>query len=426
MKELSIQPAARLCGRISLPGDKSISHRAVMLGSIARGQTTVRGLLDCDDCSRTIDAFRKMGISIAVTGGETLIDGSGLRGLRKPDGPLFVGESGTTMRVLAGILAGQAFESALEGGEPLMRRPMQRIIQPLSLMGVDIRSREGGYPPLTIRGGAVRPIDYRMDVPSAQVKSAILFAGLYADGVTTVREAVRSRDHTERMMEYFGVRLKTDGMAVSVSGGAELSGRTVEVPGDISSASFFIAAASLLAGSKVHIEKVSVNPTRAGILEILKRMGSKLRITAASDSFEPYADIEVESGPTTGTVVEPAEIPAIIDELPVLLVLASLSRGKTVIKGAGELRVKETDRIASMRENIARMGGRVDVKGDEITVTGVGKLKGAALQSFGDHRTCMAMAVAALTAEGPSAIDDTACVSKSYPGFFAALDSLRR
>ena len=426
MKPLTIRPANKICGRIALPGDKSISHRAVMLGAIARGQTRVRGLLDCDDCNRTIDAFRKMGVAINAERGETVISGAGLRGLRKPDGVISVGESGTTMRVLPGILAGQDFESVLDGDESLSRRPMQRLVEPLSLMGVDIRARDGGYPPLTIRGGTVKAIDHTMRVSSAQVKSAILFAALYADGTTTVEEVSRSRDHTERMMDRFGAGLKVEGKKISVVGGKELTGCPIEVPGDISSASFFMVAALLLDGSNVRIDKACTNPTRAGILGILLRMGARYRIMNASNAFEPYADIEIESGKTAGTVIEPLEIPAIIDELPILFVLAALSRGSTVIKGAAELRVKETDRIASMKENIEKMGGRVEVKDDEITIAGVGRLKGASLKSFGDHRTCMAMTVASLAADSPSSIDDTGCVAKSFPGFFKALDTLRK
>ncbi len=426
MKKITIEPAKKLYGRMVMPGDKSISHRAVMLGAIARGQTKIRGLLDCDDCNNTIDAFRRMGVAINMTGDTTLINGTGLKGLKKPEHELHVGESGTSMRVLSGILAGQDFESVLTGDPSLLKRPMDRIVEPLSRMGVHITAAAGGCPPLTIRPGKVRAIDYVMNVPSAQVKSAILFAALYADGVTTVEEAVRSRDHTERMMEYFGAKLKVEGSKVVVQGGKELTGRTFDIPGDISSASFFMAGALSLKGSKIRIDKVSVNPTRAGILDIISRMGGVCKVSNRSDTFEPFADIEIEYARTRGIVIGEKDIPSIIDELPILFVLAALSEGKTVIRGAAELRVKETDRIRSMKENLEKMGVRVGVEGDEITITGGGRLKGANFRSFGDHRTCMAMAIAALAADGESSIDDIDCVNKSFPDFFKMLDTLKR
>jgi 3-phosphoshikimate 1-carboxyvinyltransferase len=420
-----VRPAQRLYGAITLPGDKSISHRAVMLGSISKGRTTVEGLLDCDDCNYTIEAFRKMGVAIVRDGGSTVINGVGLRGLKKPVGALYAGESGTTMRILPGILAGQGFESVVDGDESLSKRPMKRVIEPLSLMGVDISSARGGYPPLKILGGNVRPIKYTMKVPSAQVKSAILFAALYGGGTTTVEELSRSRDHTERMMKYFGAKLKTEGSKVSVSGGKELTGRSLEVPGDISSASFFMVGAILLGGSKVRIQKVSINPTRAGILDVFSRMGARYRIVNRVDAFEPYADIEVVSSPTNGIVIERSQIPALIDELPAIFVLAAFSKGKTVIQGADELRVKETDRIESMKENLARMGASFTAKGGDIIIEGSEELKGASFKSFGDHRTVMSMVIASLAAKGKSAIDDVSCVSKSFPGFFKALDAIR-
>lgn len=424
--EKKIARAKRLCGSITLPGDKSISHRAVMCGSIAKGRTTVRDLLDCDDCNYTIEAFRSMGVRMTKEGDRTVISGSGLKGLKAPTKPIYVGESGTTMRVLSGILAGQPFESVLTGADSLLKRPMKRVAEPLAVMGVDVKCARGGYPPIVIKGGAVRPVDYKMDVASAQVKSAVLFAALYADGTTTVEEPVQSRDHTERMMKYFGAKIKTEKLRISVRGGKELTGRNVEVPGDISSASFFMAAATLLEGSRIRINRVSVNPSRAGILNVLSRMGAKYKITNRVDAFEPYADIEVAPAKTKGVVIDKSEIPSIIDELPVLFVLASLSEGRTVIKGAGELRVKETDRIASMEENLARMGGRVLVRSDDVVIEGVGRLKGARLKSFGDHRTAMSMAVAALAADGESVIEGEECVNKSFPGFFKVLDSLRQ
>lgn len=425
MKPLSIKKAEKITGRLIMPGDKSISHRAVMIGAISKGKTVARDVLDCDDCNYTIGAFRAMGISIKKEGQYTTIEGNGLRGLKAPHGNLNAGNSGTTMRVLSGILAGQNFTTVLDGDKSLLVRPMKRVIEPLSLMGVDIKGSLSGNPPLVIKGGAVKPINYKMPIPSAQIKSALLFAGLYADGTTAIEEAFKSRDHTERMLKYFGAKIKVDGIKVSITGGSELEGCPVEVPGDVSSASFFIAGAILLKGSKIRIENVGINPTRAGILDVLKNMGAKINITNRRDFFEPIGDIEVEYGKTRGIVIGEGVIPSIIDELPIIFVLAALSEGRTVIKGAGELKVKETDRILSMKENLEAMGARVTVLKDEIIIEGVKALSGASLKSYDDHRTCMAMAIAALTAEGESRIDDVECVSKSFPGFFEVLEGLK-
>lgn len=415
----------RLLGTINVPGDKSISHRAVMLGAIARDNTHICGLLDCDDCNFTIDAFKKMGVKIAKDGAVTTIAGAGLRGLKKPAGAIMAGESGTTMRILPGILAGQDFEAKVKGAPSLLKRPMKRIIEPLSKMGIDISASKDGFPPLVVRGGKVNPIDYKMPVASAQVKSAILFAGLYGDGVTKVTEIVKSRDHTERMMKYFGADINVKDSSISVKGGKELTGRSFEIPGDISSAAFFMAGAVLIPGSKVTIGRVNINPTRAGVIDVMAKMGANVRLTNKKDDFEPSADIEVSSGEIHGITIEEKSIPAIIDELPIIFVLASLSRGRTIIKGAGELRVKETDRIKSMQDNISNMGGRFEVEGDSIIIEGVDSLNGTRIKAHGDHRTCMAMAIASLAAKGESHIDDVECVNKSFPGFFKTLERLK-
>lgn len=419
-----IKPAKKLAGELFVPGDKSVSHRALMIGAIAEGNTMVTGLLDCDDCNYTMSAFRGMGVAIKKEGKKTIIEGKGLKGLSRPRSPINAGNSGTTIRLLAGILAGQDFEAALTGDEGILRRPMKRIVEPLSRMGIDITARDGEYPPLVIRGGKVRPIIYDMPIPSAQVKSAVLFAGLYPDGVTKITEKFKSRDHTERMLKYFGADVKVKGTAVSVKGGRILHSRDVEVPGDISSASFFLIGALLLKGSRVKIKNVSINPTRAGILKIISKMGGKIRITNKKWLFEPAADITAEFSKTKGIIIDKAMIPAIIDELPIIFVLAALSKGRTVIKGAEELKFKETDRINSMSENLAAMGAGFHVKGGDIIIDGVEKLKGASLKSFGDHRTCMAMTIAALAADGASSIGGIESVTKSFPGFFAALSKL--
>lgn len=425
-KSSILEPAGKLYGEITLPGDKSISHRAVMLGAIAEGVTCVKGLLDCDDCNYTIRAFKEMGIVFEAVENYTVIQGKGPKGLRRPAAPVHVGESGTTMRILSGILAGQKFETVLTGEPSLSARPMNRVIEPLSLMGAYITSSRGGYPPLSIVGGKLKAIDYKMPVASAQVKSAVLLAGLYAKGLTSVTEMARSRDHTERMLAYFGADVKVKGLTVSVRGGDTLKARAVEVPGDISSASFFMVGATILKGSKLKIRHVTVNPTRAGILEVMSRMGAKISVDNRKDLFEPVGDISVEYAKTRGITIERSMIPSVIDELPVIFVLAALSEGRTVIKGVKELAVKETDRIISMKRNLEKMGARFRSTGEDVVIDGVAGLNGAALKSFGDHRTCMAMAIASLAAKEESVIDDVGCVSKSFPGFFDILEQAKK
>lgn len=419
--KIKIRRLKKVSGEINLPGDKSISHRALMIGSIARGITLVRGMAESDDCNNTTDAFRAMGIDISRKGAAVRIEGRGLSGLSKPSGPIHVGNSGTTMRMLPGILAGQDFEATLTGDAGLQKRPMARIVEPLKKMGVCIRAANGGYPPIYVKGGSVKSITYRTPVPSAQVKSAILFAGLYSKGTTRVEERFRSRDHTERMLKFFGADIKCSGRTSSVKGLRQLSARSFTVPGDISSASFYIVAATILKGSRVKIKNVSINPTRAGILDILSKMGARVKVINKKKDFEPSADIVAEYSKTRGITIEKSMIPAVIDELPIIFVLASLSRGKTVIKGCGELRVKETDRIESMGRNLRKMGARISVKEDDVIIEGVDILKGSILDSYGDHRTCMSMAVAAISADGESSIDGAESVSKSFPAFFDIL-----
>jgi 3-phosphoshikimate 1-carboxyvinyltransferase len=427
MASKKIEPVNSLNGSVALPGDKSISHRAFMIGALAEGDTIIKNLLDCDDCNYTMRAFKEMGIVTRADKTGVVICGKGLGGLERPKKSLNVGNSGTTMRLLAGILAGQDFGSILEGDTSLSNRPMTRVIEPLARMGARITASTGGFPPLDIHGSKLSAIDYRMPIPSAQVKSAILFAGLYADGTTTVLEAFKSRDHTERMLKYAGADIKVRGSKISVKGGSALKAREYDIPGDISSASFFMAAAILLKDSKININGVSINPTRAGMLDIISRMGANINISNERDIFEPVGDIEVSTGRTKGVIINEDEIPGVIDELPIIFVLAALSKGRTVIKGAEELRVKETDRINSMKYNLEQMGARVEIGKDEISIEGVESLRGSTLlRSFGDHRTCMAMTVAALAAKGSSEIDDTSCVSKSFPGFFEVLEKLKK
>ena len=425
--KIKIKPVKKIVAELTVPGDKSISHRALMIGALALGSTKIKGLcLESDDCNYTAKAFRDMGINIREEGDVTIVDGKGLHGLKKPGNPLYVGNSGTTMRILAGILAGQDFESTLTGDTGISARPMKRVVEPLSMMGVKISAKgDGEYPPLTIVGGEVRPIIYKNLIASAQIKSAILFAGLYSKGTTKVVEPVKSRDHTERMLKYFGAKVKIEGKSVSVRGGSELKAKAFEIPGDISSASFFMIAATLLKGSKIKIRDVSVNPTRTGILKVLSRMGSDVKIVnKRRQALEPAADIIVKYSKTRGITITKDMVPSIIDELPIIFVLASLSKGVTIIEGAQELRVKETDRITSMQNGLKAMGVDFRVEGDNVVIEGAKSLKGALLKSFGDHRTCMALAVAALTAEGDSEIEGAESVSKSFPAFFETLFKL--
>jgi 3-phosphoshikimate 1-carboxyvinyltransferase len=425
--KMRIKPVKKIVGEVTVPGDKSISHRALMIGALAKGATRIKGLcLESDDCNYTAKAFTDMGIDIKREPGVTIVEGKGLHGLTKPRNPLYVGNSGTSMRILAGILAGQNFVSKITGGTGISARPMKRVVEPLSMMGVKISAEgDGEYPPLTIVGGSVRPITYKNLIASAQIKSAVLFAGLYPKGTTKVIEPVRSRDHTERMLKYFGAEVKISGKCVSVTGGRELKARALEIPGDISSASFFIIAATLLKGSNIKIRNVSINPTRAGILKVLSGMGADIKIVNKKRrALEPSADMIVKYSRTRGVTITKDMVPSVIDELPIIFVLASLSKGKTIVEGARELRVKETDRILSMQNGIRAMGGDFRVEGDSVVIKGAGSLKGALLQSSGDHRTCMALAVAALAAEGDSEIEGAESVSKSFPSFFETLFKL--
>jgi len=428
MKAYKAEPVKRLCGELNLPGDKSISHRAVMVGSIAQGSTRIRNFANSQDCLRTVEAFRHMGIDIATAGNEVTVTGKGLRGLKKPESALYLGNSGTTMRLILGILAGQSFECELTGDESLSKRPMSRVTHPLRSMGARIEGRgDAEFAPLAIKGGKLKAISYKTPVPSAQIKSSILFAGLYADGTTAVKEKAKSRDHTERMLKLFGADLKVDGLSVSVKGPALLEAREIAVPADLSSASFFAVAAALLKGSSVIIKKALYNPTRTGIIEILKKMGADIKISNEDkEAFEPVCDITVKSGALKAIEIGPDIIPSVIDEIPIIMVAAALARGRTVIRGAGELRVKETDRINSMTTNLKRMKANIEVEGDNIAIEGAKKLHGAELESFGDHRTAMSMIIAALTAEGNSTISDVGCVDTSFPAFFDALKTLTR
>ena len=402
-----------------------------MLGSIADGTTTIKNILHSDDTETTIAAFRALGIDIKEELEKIIITGRGLRGLSAPSSELLMRNSGTSMRILMGILAGQPFKTTLAADEGLSKRPMGRVTEPLSLMGATIEGQDNGnFAPITIQGGKLKAIDYVSKIASAQVKSAILLAGLYADvpptgGTTSVTEPSKSRDHTERMLQAFGAKVSVNGLKVSIEGGARLNPQEITIPGDISSAAFFMVGASIVKGSKITLKSVGLNPTRSGVIDILRRMGAKMTIENKREvASEPVGDINIESSQLRGITIAGELVPRSIDELPVVMIAAAYAEGMTIIKGAKELRVKETDRIKSISANLNEMGGKIGVKGDDIIIEGMGPLKGIAVQSFGDHRTAMSILIAGLAAHGETSLDDTACINKSYPHFIADLESL--
>jgi 3-phosphoshikimate 1-carboxyvinyltransferase len=419
-----IHPAAIGDADVRVPGDKSVSHRAIMLGSIAEGVTEVRGFLAGEDCLATMGAFRSMGVSIerpAPT--ELAIQGVGLHGLRPPGTDLDLGNSGTAMRLMAGVLAGQDFVATLTGDDSLTERPMQRVVTPLSRMGADIRSREG-KPPLEIYGNPnLEGIDYVLPVASAQVKSAILLAGLYARGSTTVVEPAVTRDHTERMLRSMGVAVTSRDGRIGIQGPAALHSCSVEVPGDLSSAAFVILAA-LADKADIRILDVGVNPTRTGVLDILTAMGASISLENTRDmGEEPVADIRVRSSKLRGIEVDPALVSLAIDEFPVLFVAAAAAEGSTRFSGIGELRVKESDRIAAMAAGLGALGIRVDESDDGAVVHG-GQFTAGQVESFGDHRIAMSFAMAGTIANGPVTVKDVAAVETSFPGFDACLSGI--
>ena len=444
MKSFVVTPASRLKGEITLPGDKSIAHRAILVSAISQGKTTIRHFPANKDCLYTLGALQKLGVKISATSADgqfltVTVRGNGLRGLKKTRSNIFGGDSGTTFRLLLGILAGQDFKVRLIAGKSLSKRPMLRVTQPLRMMGAKIDTRHKTqdtrpeeYPPITIRGGNLQPITYKMPVASAQVKSAILLAGLYAKGNTQVIEPVKTRDHTERMLELFKASIKLKRNAIVIKGNQPLvSPGRITIPGDISSASFFLVLAAILPNSRLIIRNVGLNPSRNGVMRVLKRMGAKIKVSSLKSQVlgvEPLGDIIIKSSLLKGTVVKKEEIPSLIDELPILIVAACNARGITVFEGVGELRVKETDRIRSMSENLRKMGADIVVSktgsSEKIIIKGVKQLKGVRVRSFGDHRTAMSMVVAGLNAQGKTYIDDIICINKSFPDFLNLLGVL--
>ncbi|BET57293.1 3-phosphoshikimate 1-carboxyvinyltransferase [Geobacter sp. 60473] len=424
MVSLSSHPARALRGEIAMPGDKSISHRSIMLGSIARGVSTVSGFLRGEDNIATLDAFRAMGVQIHDDGETLRIEGKGLHGLTEAEDVIDCGNSGTSIRLLTGLMAAQRFYTVLTGDRYLRRRPMRRVVEPLSRMGACIHGRDNGEKaPLAIVGRPLTGITHDSPVASAQVKSALMLAGLYADGATRVTEPHLSRDHSERMFRHFGARLETDAAGVTVYGGHELAGRDIVVPGDISSAAFFLVAALIVPGSELLIRGVGVNPTRTGILDILAAMGGSVELLDQREvSGEPVADLLVRSSALKGIEIGGDVVPRAIDEFPVICVAAALAEGTTVIRDARELRVKETDRIAAMASNLRAAGATITETADGMIIEGTGRLNGATVESFGDHRIAMSMLVAGLAASEAVTVSDTECIATSFPTFTALLD----
>lgn len=414
-----IQNGGRISGELRVPGDKSISHRSIMLGSLAEGVTEVDGFLEGEDSLATLQAFRDMGVVIeGPKNGHVKVFGVGLKGLTPPPGPLYVGNSGTSMRLLSGLAAGQSFPVTLEGDESLTKRPMERVAKPLRLMGADVQTAEGGRPPITIKGGAaLKPIHYDMPMASAQVKSCVLLAGLYCDGETSVTEPAPTRDHTERMLRGFGYDVKSQGNLISLKGGGTLKATKIDVPADISSAAFYMVAASIAEGSDVTLLHVGMNPTRVGVINILKLMGANIEISNEKEvGGEPVADIRIQYAPLKGIQIPEDQVPLAIDEFPALFIAAACAEGTTVLSGAEELRVKESDRIQVMADGLQELGIKADPTPDGIVIEG-GQLGGGEVESHGDHRIAMSFAMAALRASAPILIHDCANVATSFPGF---------
>ena len=415
-----------LSGELTVPGDKSISHRSIMLGSIAKGTTAIRGFLQGADCLSSIACFRKMGVEIQNDGDLVTVKGLGLRGLKAPTDTLDVGNSGTTTRLMSGILAAQNFSCRVNGDASIQKRPMKRIMLPLSMMGANITSELGNdCAPLRITGSNLHGIAYDSPVASAQVKSAILFAGLYADGVTSVTEPAVSRNHTELMFESFGVDIKTEGRTATVHPASELYAQEIEVPGDISSAAYFIAAGLITPNSEITIKKVGINPTRDGILRVCEMMGANVKLEAKGGGVgEPIADITVSTTTLHGCEIGDNIIPTLIDEIPIIAIMAATAEGDTIIKDAAELKVKESNRIDVMVSNLSAMGASIEATDDGMIIHGGKPLHGAAIDSKLDHRIAMSFAVASLIADGETEILGSECVDISYPTFYRDLMKL--
>lgn len=423
---LEIAPAVRISGIASVPGDKSISHRIAMIGAVAEGTTVIHNFAESVDCQTTLECLRDLGVPIKRAGLTVTVEGRGLNGFKAPSHELNGGNSGTTVRLMSGLLAGFPFEATFIGDESLSRRPMKRVVEPLRKFGATITAREDNYLPLTIRGGSLFPISFTTPIASAQVKSAVLLAGLHARGLTRVREPMPTRNHTEIALAEFGARIKTTSDGIEIEGGRPLHGKEVTVPGDLSSAAFLIAAALGVPGSRLRLTGVGLNPTRSGFLSLLQEMGGKIAITPSpAGAGEPVGDIEVESSELLGMEIGGAWIPNVIDEIPMLAVLGTRTQKGIRIRDAAELRAKESDRIRAVASNLRTLGAQVEEFPDGLWVPGNQTLRGGEIDSFGDHRIAMAFAIAGLFSEDSIIIRDPSCVGISFPSFFELLDSLK-
>jgi 3-phosphoshikimate 1-carboxyvinyltransferase len=424
---LEITPALRIGGLATIPGDKAISHRLAMLGAIAEGATIIRNFAESADCASTLECLRRLGVPMQRDGSTVHIEGRGLQGLRPPLRELDAGNSGSTVRFMAGLLAGFPFESTFVGDSSLSRRPMKRVIDPLRRFGAKFEARDDNYLPMTVKGGALTAIEFTMPIASAQVKTAVLIAGLHARGTTKVHEPVRSRNHTEIALTAFGARIRNGGNTIEVEGGHQLHGSTFSVPGDVSSAAFFVAAALAIPNSRLRLVGVGLNPTRSGFVSLLEEMGAKLTISQMSAAGgEPMGDLTAEYSEIAGMEIGGPWIPNIIDEIPVLSVLATRTQKGIRIRDAAELRAKESDRIHAVATNLRVLGVHVEEYPDGLFVPGQQELHGGTVDSFGDHRIAMAFAVAGLLARGPVVINNPACVAISFPGFFDLLRQVKK
>lgn len=419
---MEIKKLACAKGEITVPGDKSISHRGVMLGSLAKGVTKISGFLSGADCLSTIDCFRRMGINIEIEGDNVTVYGKGVHGLCEPGEMLYTGNSGTTTRLLCGILSGQEFDSSITGDASICKRPMKRVAEPLRQMGAKI---EGDFCPLHIYGTKLHGMDYQMQVASAQVKTAVLLAGLYAEGETIVRETEKSRDHTELMLKAMGAKLEVDGTNITLTPGAELYAQAIEVPGDISSAAFFMVLGAILPNSCITIKNVGLNPTRTGIIDVFEKMGANMKIeNVHTSSGESVGDITVSTSALHGVTIGGDIIPRLIDELPIIAVAALFAYGETVIRDASELKVKETNRIRAVVDEFKKCGADIEETEDGMIIRGGKPIHGADFCTYKDHRMAMSLTVLAQVADGNSTLDDETCVDISYPEFFADFYSL--
>jgi 3-phosphoshikimate 1-carboxyvinyltransferase len=426
MEKILMNNVQKLVGELDIPGDKSISHRSVIFGAISNGRTTIKNFLTGEDCLSTINCFQKLGVKIEEENGVIVIEGKGWEGLNEPNQVLDVGNSGTTIRLMLGLLSARPFHSTFCGDDSIAKRPMKRVTGPLKQMGAQIDGRHNGnYVPISMRGGKLEPISYTLPVASAQVKSSLLLAALQTEGTTKLIEPAATRDHTERMIKQFGGKIEVEDLAITITGPQTLEGTDIIVPGDISSAAFFLVAAAIVPNANVRLKKVGLNPTRTGILEVLKNMGAKIEIIPnETDVFEPVGDIVIETSSLKGTIIEGQLIPRLIDEIPVIALLATQAEGKTIIKDAQELKVKETNRIDTVVGELKKLGADIVATEDGMVISGPTKLQGGAVSSHGDHRIGMMLAIAALICGEKVVLDNSEAISVSYPHFFRDLQHL--